>query len=40
MKPINSTKKCSRTMNSSKNKLNNKISWFFKLEPNTHLPVW
>ena len=24
-------------MNSSKNKLNSKISWLFKLEPNTHL---
>ena len=23
-------------MNSSKNKLNSKISWFFKLEPNAH----
>ena len=27
MRPMNSTKKCSGVMNSSKNKLNNKISW-------------
>ena len=26
-----------RPMNSSKNKLNSKISWLFKMEPNTHL---
>ena len=24
-------------MNSSKNKLNNKISWLFKLKPNAHM---
>jgi len=24
-------------MNSNKNKLNSKINWLFKLEPNTHL---
>ena len=36
MGPINSTKKCSRAMNSNKNKLNSKISWLFKLEPNAH----
>ena len=26
---MNSTKKCSEPINTSKNKLNNKISWFF-----------
>ena len=26
-------------MNNSKNKLNSKISWHFKLEPNAHLSV-
>ena len=26
-----------RPMNSSKNKLNNKISWLFKLKPNAHM---
>ena len=40
MKSMNSIKKCSGTMNSNKNKLNNKISWFFKFEPNAQLPVW
>ena len=43
VRSINSIKKCSELMNSSKNKLNNsknkmnnKISCFFKLEPNAH----
>ena len=26
-----------KLMNSSKNKLNNKINWFFNLEPNTRV---
>ena len=33
---MNNTKKCSGVMNSSKNKLNSKISWLFKLEANAH----
>ena len=42
---MNSIKKCSEThkskstvrpMNSSKNKMNSKISWFFKLKLNAH----
>ena len=33
---MNGTKKCSGPINNSKNKLNSKISWFFKLEPNAH----
>ena len=33
MEPINNIKKCSGIVNSSKNKLNNKISWLFNLEP-------
>lgn len=27
-------------INSNKNKLNNKISWLFNLEPNTHCIQW
>ena len=37
---MNSTKKVPKreikSINSSKNKLNSKISWFFNLEPNAH----
>ena len=31
---MNSTKKYNEAINNSKNKLNNKISWVFKLESN------
>ena len=38
---MNSTKKCNKTINSSKNKLNNNIkkkkNYFFKPMPNAHL---
>ena len=37
MEPINSTKKCTGPMNSSKKKLNSEISWLFNLESNAHL---
>ena len=39
MRLMNSTKKCNRVMNSSTNKLSNKISWFFKLESNSHKEI-
>ena len=37
MGPMNSAKKCSGFMNSSKNKLNSKIILIFNLHPNTPL---
>ena len=41
MEPMNNTKKCSGAMSSGKNNLNSKISYLFKLEPNTHLKsIW
>ena len=36
MEPVSNTKKCNRLMNSSKYKLNSKISWLFNLEQNAH----
>ena len=36
---MNSTKKYNEAINNSKNKLNSKINWLFKLEPNTHLMI-
>ena len=33
---MNNIKKCNGVINSSKNKLNNKISWLFNLESNAH----
>ena len=37
---MNSTKKCNGVMNNSKNKLNSKINWLFKMEPNTLTLKW
>ena len=39
MRPMNSIKSAVGPINSSKNKLNGKINWFFKMEPNAHLGV-
>ena len=35
MIPINRIKKSIKVMNNSKNKLNNKLNWLFKLENDT-----
>ena len=37
MRSMNSTKKCNKAINNSKNKLNSKISWLFKLEASAHI---
>ena len=39
MEPMNSAKKCSETMNSSKNKLNSEIILIFNSNPNTRYNV-
>ena len=39
MKLMNSTKKYNGSIYSRKNKLNSKINWFFKLEPNAQLHI-